>query len=91
MIYDTGAVMSLLPSRFYEMLNIEKYAPIKLVGIPPEAEVAARLSRITLKFLDAKGLESPEIESWVAIAERDDVPLIIGLKSIAETHDFISA
>lgn len=35
-----------------------------------------------------KGLESPEIEAWVAIAEREDVPLIIGLKSIAETHDF---
>jgi len=44
--------------------------------------------RTNLKFVDLKGLESPEIEAWVAIAEREDVPSIIGLKSIAETHDF---
>jgi len=88
MVYDTGAVISLLPLRFFEMLNIEKFAPVKLTGISPEMEIPARLVRTTLKFVDLKGLESPEIEAWIAIAERDNVPLIIGLKSIAETHDF---
>jgi len=70
------------------MLNLEKFAPVKLTGISPEMEISARLVRTTLKFVDLKGLESPEIEAWIAIAERDNVPLIIGLKSIAETHDF---
>jgi len=88
MVYDTGAVISLLPFRFFEMLNLKKFAPVKLTGISPEMEIAARLVRVTLKFIDLKGVESPEIEAWVAIAEREDVPLIIGLKSIAETHDF---
>ena len=88
MVYDTGAVVSLLPFRFFKMLNVERFAPIKLTGISPEMEIPARLVRVTLKFIDLKGVESPEIEAWVAIAEREDVPLIIGLKSIAETHDF---
>lgn len=42
-----------------------------------------------VSLLDPEGLESPEIEACIAIAEREDVPLIMGLKSIAETHDFI--
>ena len=88
MVYDTGAVVSLLPLRFSNMLDVERFAPVKLTGISPEMEIPARLVRATLKFVDLKGLESPEIEAWVAIAEREDVPLIIGLKSVAETHDF---
>ena len=88
MVYDTGAVISLLPLRFFKMLNLEKFAPVKLTGISPEMEIPARLMRTNLKFVDLKGLESPEIEAWGAIAEREDVPLIIGLKSIAETHEF---
>jgi len=88
MVYDTGAVVSLLPFRFFKMLQLEKFAPVKLTGITSEMEISARLVRATLKFMDLKGIESPEIEAWIAIAEREDVPLIIGLKSIAETHEF---
>ena len=84
MVYDTGAVVSLLPFRFFDMLSLKKFAPVKLTGISPEMEIAARLVRATLKFIDLKGLESPEIEAWVAIAEREEVSLIIGLKSIAK-------
>jgi len=88
MVYDTGAVISLLPLRFFKILNLEKFASVKLTGISPEMEIPARLVRATLRFIDLKGLKSPEIEAWVAIAEREDVPLIIGLKNIAETHEF---
>jgi len=86
MIYDTGAVVSLLPLRFYNMLGVQKYAPIKLTGIAPEVEVKARLTRVRLRLEDIEGNLSPEIETWVAIAERDDVPRVIGLKDIANTH-----
>jgi len=89
MVYDTGAAVSLLPFRFFKMLHIERFAPIKLAGVSPEMEISARLVRATLKFIDLKGLESPEIDAWIAIAERENVPLIVGLKSIAETHDFV--
>lgn len=89
MVYDTGAVVSLLPLRFFKMPDMKRFTPVRLTGISPEVEIPARLVRTTLKFIDLKGLESPEIEAWVAIAEREDVPLILGLKSIAETHDFM--
>lgn len=32
MIYDTGAVISLLPLAFFRILRVEKYAPVKLMG-----------------------------------------------------------
>jgi hypothetical protein len=88
MVYDTGAAVSLLPFRFFEILHVEKFAPVKLTGVVSEMEIPARLTRLTLKFMDVNGVESPEVEAWIAIAEREDVPLIVGLKSIAETHNF---
>jgi len=88
MIYDTGAAVSLLPLRFFDILGVWKYASIRLMGISPEMEIWARLTRARLRFIDVKGKRSPEIEAWVAIAERNDVPLIIGLKDIADKHGF---
>jgi len=88
MIYDTGAAVSLLPLRFFDILGVRRYASIELMGISPEIKIQARLTRARLRFIDVKGEKSPEIEAWVAIAERNDVPLIIGLKDIADKHRF---
>jgi len=88
MIYDTGAAVSLLPLRFFDILGVRRYASIKLMGISPDIEIWARLTRAKLRFIDVKGEKSPKIEAWVAIAERNDVPLIIGLKDIADKHSF---
>ncbi len=88
MIYDTGAVVSLLPALFYDLLGVEKSAPIKLSGIAPEVEVGARLTRTSLRLRDARGRSSPSIEAWMAIAEKNNVPLILGLKDVSDTHDF---
>ena len=88
MIYDTGAVVSLLPALFYDLLSVEKSAPVKLSGIAPEVEVSARLTRTSLRLRDAWGRSSPRIEAWMAIAERNNVPLILGLKDVSQTHDF---
>jgi hypothetical protein len=46
------------------MLNLEKFATVKLTGISPEMEIPAKLVRATLRFIDLKGLESSEIEAW---------------------------
>ncbi len=89
MIYDTGAVISLLPASYYKLLGIQKYASAKLGGITPETEVKVRLAKITFRFVDMKGNTSPELEAWFAIAERDDVPRVIGLKDINTTHKFV--
>lgn len=86
MIYDTGAVISLLPASYYNLLGIEKHASAKLGGVTPETEVRVRLARVAFRFADLKGDTSPELEAWFAIAERDDVPRVIGLKDINITH-----
>lgn len=88
MIYDTGAAVSLLPLRFFDILGVRRYASIELMGISPEIKIQARLTRARLRFIDIAGKRSPEIEAWVAIAERNDVPLIIGSKDIADKHCF---
>ncbi len=88
MIYDTGAVVSLLPAMFYSLLKMDKSAPIKLSGISPEVEVDARLARMSLRLQDGQGKTSPRIEAWTAIAEKDNVPLILGLKDVSDTHNF---
>jgi len=89
MIYDTGAVISLLPASYYNLLGIQKHASAKLGGVTPETEVGVRLARVTFRFADLNGNSSPEIEAWFAIAERDDVPRVIGLKDINATHKLV--
>ncbi len=70
MIYDTGAVVSLLPAMFYGLLGVEKSAPVTLSGISPEMEIRARLTRAKLRLHDVRGRTSPTVEAWVAIAEK---------------------
>jgi hypothetical protein len=89
MIYDTGAVVSLLPSSYYNILDTRKSAPAKLGGVTPETEMKVRLARIKFRFADLDGNTSPELEAWFAIAERDDVPRIIGLKDVNVTHKLV--
>ncbi len=88
LIYDTGAVVSLLPAMFYSLLEVKRSAPIKLSGISPEIEVGARLTRAGLRLHDESGKTSKGFQAWIAIAEKDNVPLILGLKDVSDTHDF---
>jgi hypothetical protein len=88
MIYDTGAVISLVPVLFQDLLKVERFVPIKLSGISPDAEVGAKLTRTTLRLSDTQGRTSPKIEAWIAIADKNNVPLILGLKDISDTHNF---
>ena len=88
MIYDTGAVVSLLPGRFRRILGVEKFAPVKLSGISPEIEIDAGLTRAGLRLHDEAGKTSRELRAWVAIAEKDNVPAILGLKDVSDMHDF---
>ena len=88
MIYDTGAVISLVPSLFQDLLGVKRFVPIKLSGISPDAEVGAKLTRTNLKLIDAQGKTSPSIEAWIAVADKINVPLILGLKDVSDTHGF---
>jgi hypothetical protein len=89
MIYDTGATLSLLPSRYADEFEVELHVPIILGGIVPGAQLKATLTKLTLRLEDVYGKTSPEIEAWVAIAERDDVPPVLGMKDVSSTHRLI--
>lgn len=55
----------------------------------PGARLNASLTRLKLRFEDGDGKTSPEIEAWVAIAERDDAPPVLGMKDISTAHKLI--
>jgi len=73
---------------FHGLLQVEKTASIKLAGIAPGVHVNARLTRASLRLHDPHGKTSPTMEAWVAIAEKDNVPLILGLKDVSDKHNF---
>lgn len=91
-VFDTGAGISLLPRRVSEDLGIDKYVPHKLAGISkkPECLLPVSITRIKSKILDSYGNESPEFDMWVALADRDDVPSILGMKDIINNFKFES-
>jgi hypothetical protein len=89
MLYDTGAVISLLPSSYYDILKIKKHARARLGGVVPSSQLNVRIVPVTYKFTDLSGNTSKEHEAWFAIADRDDVPRIIGLKDVNMTHTLV--
>lgn len=70
-------------------LRVTRVVRIVLGGIVPSAQLKASLTRLTLRLEDINAQISPEIEAWVAIAERDDVPPVLGMKDIASSHKLI--
>lgn len=92
MTFDTGAAISLLPKWISKELEVDKYAPHELTGISkkPECLLPVNISRVTVKLLDIYGEESPEFELWVAFADRDDVPTILGMKDVVSNFRFES-
>ncbi|MBI4257717.1 MAG: hypothetical protein HY619_02065 [Thaumarchaeota archaeon] len=89
MIYDTGATVTLLPTRYGDAFEVKTSVPIILGGVVPRARLNASLTRLKLRFEDGDGKTSPEIEAWVAVAERDDVPPVLGMKDISTTHKLV--
>jgi len=45
---------------------------------------------LTLKLQDENGDQSPELPVWTAIAFRDDVPFVPGMKDLATKHSLIT-
>lgn len=83
-VFDTGAGISLLPRYESREIGVERCVPHKLTGISKREEclVPVKISRVKSRLIDSQGSLSPEFELWVAFAERDDVPSILGMKDI---------
>jgi len=90
LIYDIGAIITLLPSRMFKLLKVNRYAKATLRGISPKPELKVRLCRLTLKLQDENGNQSPELSVSSAISFRDDVPFILGMKDLATKHSLIA-
>jgi len=92
MIFDTGAGISLLPRYVGEEIGIKRYVNHKLTGISKREEclIPVRISKVRTKLIDSKGNSSPEFEIWVAFADRDDVPSVLGMKDIINNFRFKS-
>lgn len=88
MTFDTGAGISLLPNYLYNELSVQNYVPHQVAGISKEILVNVRISRVTAKLIDSHGTSSPEFDLWVAFADRDDVPSLLGMKDIINKVKF---
>jgi len=90
MIFDTGATISLLPKSIGVQLSVQRYVSHRLIGIAKrkECEIPVKIARAVMKIEDAYGNTSPELQVWVAIAERDDVPTVLGMKGIMDNFRF---
>lgn len=92
MTFDTGASISLVPKYIGVELSVQTYVPHELIGIAKRKEcmVQVKISRVVMKIEDVYGNVSPEFDVWVAIAERDDVPTVLGMKGILNNFWFES-
>lgn len=92
MVFDTGAGISLLPRYVVEEIGVKKYVNHKLSGISKREEclIPVKISKVRTKLIDSKGNMSPEFEIWVAFADRDDVPSVLGMKDIIDNFRFTS-
>jgi len=88
MTFDTGAGISLLPNYLYDELSVQNYVPHQVAGISREMLVNVRISRATAKLIDLHGTSSPEFDLWVAFADRDDVPSLLGMKDVVNKVKF---
>lgn len=92
MVFDTGASISLVPQYIGSELSVQSYVPHELMGIAKRTEctIPVKISQVTMKIEDAYGNVSPEFAVWVAIADRDDVPTVLGMKGVINNFSFES-
>jgi len=89
-VFDTGAGISLLPRYESREIGVERSVPHMLTGISKREEclVPVKTSRVRSRLIDSQGSMSPEFALWVAFAERDDVPSILGMKDVINSFKF---
>lgn len=90
MVFDTGATISLLPKYVGVQLSVQRYVSHRLIGIAKrkECEIPVKIAQVVMRIEDMYGVTSPELQVWVAIAERDDVPIVLGMKGIMSNFRF---
>ncbi|MFQ6062810.1 MAG: hypothetical protein ACE5KT_02130 [Methanosarcinales archaeon] len=84
LLFDTGASITLLTSDMLELLGIKEYVPYLMSGVikDKKCKLPVNICRVTMKLEDEFGNVSPSFDLWAAIADRENVPLLLGMADI---------
>lgn len=86
--YDTGSTLTLVPKNYFNLLSPEKFSEGEVHGIFREKPLSVKIIKTNIILTDNKGIISPKIEARVAIGNRNDIPLLLGMKDLANSHIF---
>lgn len=80
---DTGADLSLIPRSLGLELGLKNGIEHSLMGIAmrEECTIPAQIFKAKARLEDEYGHMSKEFKMWTACAEREEVPLVFGMKS----------
>ena len=80
---DTGADLSLIPRSLGRELRLKNGIEHSLTGIAMRKEciIPAQIFEVKARLEDEYGHVSKEFKMWTACAEREEVPLVFGMKS----------
>ncbi|MHA1168355.1 MAG: hypothetical protein ACTSRU_11075 [Candidatus Hodarchaeales archaeon] len=86
---DTGAYMTLLPPLALDEIKPVNHIKYSLYGVNKTLECAIEcaITDVDIIIIDSYGVTSPTIKIWVAIAIKDDIPPLLGMRGILDTFE----
>ena len=84
-IIDTGAPLSMVPRSMWERAHVRRLKPLRLQGLVARKECAVAVTAgiLSAVFQDAEGHQVKHAFR-AYLAERDEVPLILGMQDVLE-------
>lgn len=89
-IFDTGAVITLLPGAILKHLGDIKTVPHTMWGIieKEECRIIVDLCRVSIHLIDTFGKTSSPINIMVGFSREPNTPALLGMKGLLATHDY---
>ena len=83
---DSGAYMTILPQSAFQVLKKTKWIPYQLYGVlnTPECQINCKIASVKAKIKSPDNTESPSFDLWVAFAESENIPLLLGMLGILD-------
>lgn len=84
---DSGAYMTLLPNSAFQLLKPTKWIPYQLYGVvnTPECQINCKIAKLKAKLKSPEKIESAPFDLWVAFADSENIPLLIGMLGILDS------
>ena len=89
-IFDTGAVITLLPGAILKHLGDIKTVPHTMWGIIEKVEcrIIVDLCRVSIQLIDSFNKTSSPINILVGFSRDSKTPALLGMKGILATHNY---